>query len=205
MRFVLVGLASMLALTACTPIAPSRTVAFADGTVIATTPTGYCVDGGSSQPANGFAVMVPCATLGEDAAVPEVIGVATVQVGPAESGAVAGSEIALRDFLITDAGNALLSNIGKGEDVTILSTQAFNGRVMVHFTDKGTPPLPGLQGEEWRAFTDVNGRLVTIAVRGLATAPLQDGPGAGLLKLILGGIGAAAEALPEPVADNTET
>ncbi len=204
MSRALVGMAGFLALTACTSASPAKTVALADGEVIATTPAGYCVDGQSSQLSNGFAVLAPCATLGETASVPKVIGVATVQVGPPDSGAVAGDEIALRDFLITDAGNALLSTAGKANDVTILSTQAFNTQVMVHFTDKGPPPLPGLQGEEWRAFTDINGRLVTIAVRGLAAAPLQDGPGAGLLKLVLAGVKAATEALPETPGDVPE-
>ncbi|MEL6681976.1 MAG: dihydroxy-acid dehydratase [Pseudomonadota bacterium] len=202
MRKFLTGLASAYALAACTTTAPTKTVAFADGAVIATTPSGYCVDGVSSKLGQGFAVMAPCTTLGESADTPEVIGVATVQVGPPQSGAVTDGEIALRDFLITDTGTSLLSVDGNGDDVTILSTQAFNSQVMVHFTDKGEPPLPGLQREEWRAFTDIDGRLVTIAVRGLATAPLQDGPGAGLLKLILAGVKAAASAAPETALED---
>lgn len=197
------GLALAFASTACTPSAPAKTVTLADGDVIATTPEGYCVDGPSSQVGNGFAVLAPCATLGGAGAVPKIVGVATLQVGPPGSGAVEDTEIALRDFLITDAGNALLSREGKDSDVTILSTQAFNNRVMVHFIDKGTPPL-GLQREEWRAFTDVNDRLVTIAVRGLASAPLQDGPGAGLLKLVLSGVKGASDVPAETPADDPE-
>jgi len=192
------------ACAACTPTAPAKTVALADGAVIATTPEGYCVDGPSSQLRNGFAVLAPCATLGDPGPVPKVVGVATIQVGPPDSAAVEDAEIPLRDFLITDAGNALLSADGKDSEVTILSTQAFNNRVMVHFIDKGTAPLPGLQGEEWRAFTDVNGRLVTIAVRGLASAPLQDGPGAGLLKLVLGGVKAPPDEPTETPTDDPE-
>jgi hypothetical protein len=187
------GLAGSLAIAACTPTVPAKSMALLDGDVIATTPAGYCFDAQVSQPAQGFAVLAPCATLGTPDAAPAVVGIATVQVGPQESGAVAGAEAELRDFLITDAGNALLSTGGKGSDVTVLSTQAFNGQVMVHFIDDGPPPLAGLQSEEWRAFTDLNGRLVTIAVRGLATAPLEDGPGAGLLKLILAGVRAAID------------
>ena len=204
MTRLIAGLALALAFAGCTDPAPAKSVVLADGEVIATTPTGYCIDGPSSQPGKGFAVLAPCATLGDTSPAPEVVGVATVQVGPPDSGAVSGEEIALRDFLITNAGNAILSRDGKGEDITILSTQAFNSRVMVHFTDKSAPPLPGLQREEWRAFTDVNGRLVTIAVRGLATAPLQDGPGAGLLKLVLAGIKTATEAVPEVSKEATD-
>ncbi len=168
-------------------------MALLEGGVVATSPEGYCVDNEASKPAQGFALLAPCATLGAIAPAPSVVGVATVQVGPPDSGAVAGAEVALRDYLITEGGTGLLSPAGKAQDIEILSTQAFDGRVMVHFSDAGAPPMAGLQGEEWRAFTDVNGRLVTIAVRGLAVAPLQDGPGAGLLKLILAGVQAAAE------------
>jgi hypothetical protein len=168
-------------------------MALLDGGVMATSPEGYCIDDEVSKPAQGFALLAPCVTLGAIAPAPSVVGVATVQVGPPDSGAVAGAEAALRDYLITEGGTGLLSPAGKAEDIEILSTQAFDGRVMVHFSDAGAPPVAGLQGEEWRAFTDVNGRLVTIAVRGLAVAPLQDGPGAGLLKLILAGVQAAAE------------
>lgn len=197
-------LTGVLALAACTPVAPTQSVARLDGGVIATTPDGYCVDGETSRPGDGFALLAPCATLGEPEPVPDVVGVATVQVGPADSGSVAGAEGALRDYLITDGGAVLLSQSGNPEDITILSTQAFNGQVMVHFTDAGAPPLAGLQSEEWRAFTDINGRLVTIAVRGLAAAPLQDGPGAGLLKLILAGVQAAVDETTAQAAPTSE-
>jgi hypothetical protein len=200
MRFI-VGLVGALTITACTTATPTRSTALLEGGVIAVSPDGYCVDGESSAPKTGFAVMAPCATLGEPEPAPDIVGIATVQVGPAESGLVAGDEIAMRDFLITDAGNGLLSQAGKAEDVNILSTQAFNSQVMVHFTDAGPPPIAGLQNEEWRAFTDINGRLVTIAVRGLAVAPLQDGPGAGLLKLILAGVQTATEIVAETAPD----
>jgi hypothetical protein len=198
-------IAGAVAIAACAPVAPAKSVVLSGGDVVATTPPGYCVDAQTSQPANGFAVLAPCATLGSADVPPAVVGVATVQVGPPDSGTVTGAEIALRDFLITDAGNALLSTAGDGEDITVLSTQAFDSRVMVHFTDEGAAPIAGLQSEEWRAFTDVNGRLVTIAVRGLAVAPLQDGPGAALLKLILAGLKAATNTIAQEPAATPET
>ena len=187
-----IGLAIIgaLALCACAmPTSPpAKSVSLAQGDIVAAAPSGYCVDGVASQPSRDFAMLAPCATLGADGAVPRVVGVATVQVGPSQSGLIAQDEIALRDYLITDAGTALLSQNGNAEEITILSTQAFTDQVMVHFADRGAPPIAGLQREEWRAFRNINGRLVTVAVRGLAADPLQDGPGAGLLKLILAGV-----------------
>ncbi|WP_375255528.1 dihydroxy-acid dehydratase [Yoonia sp.] len=186
---VMVG---VLAVTACTAPVSTRTVTLGDGTIAATSPTGYCVDTVASQPSRDFAVLAPCATLG-GGMMPDVVGMATVQVGPADSGSIALDELALRDFLITDAGARLLSQSGDADDITILSTQAFSNQVMVYFADRGTPPIAGLQSQEWRAFREVDGRLVTIGVRGLAASPLKDGPGAALLKQIIAGVRPTAQ------------
>ncbi len=196
-----VGLCGMLAIAGCTPPAPSQSVSLADGQILATPPAGYCVDNLASQPRRDFAVLAPCATLGGSTGVPAVIGMATIQVGPDDSGRIAQDEIALRDFLITDAGAGLLSQEGDPSDVTILSTQAFSDQVMVYFSDAGAPPFAGLQSEEWRAFRDIDGHLVTIGVRGLSAAPLLDGPGAGLLKQILAGVQSTIEDTDEDNPD----
>lgn len=192
----LIALIGVFAFAACTPMmnAPSRSIALGQGDIIATSPAGYCVDDVSSRPDGDFAILAPCATLGADTAAPSLIGFATVQVGPADSGNVAEDELALRDYLITEDGARLLSQTGDAEAVDILSTQAFDSQVMIHFTDAGPPPVAGLQGEEWRAFTNINGRLVTIGVRGLAVSPLREGPGATLLKLVLAGVQATVTA-----------
>lgn len=198
-----VAFLGVLALAACTSLnAPTRSVSLGQSTVIATPPKGYCFDDVSSPTARDFVIVAPCSTLGAAAAArPDVIGFATVQVGPAESGSVAANELTLRDYLITDEGARLLSRTGDAKDIDILTTQAFNSQVMIHFTDAGPPPLEGLQQEEWRAFTNVNGRLVTVGVRGLAAAPLQEGSGASLLKLILTGVRAANTANEPPSTD----
>ncbi|WP_333713538.1 dihydroxy-acid dehydratase [Yoonia sp.] len=183
-------------MSACLLIAPERTTTLAGGAVQLQAPAGYCVDTMTRRLSEDFAVLAPCATLGVEAPVPDVVGLITVLAGAAGSGTIATDEIALRDFLITSEGRALLSQTGTAGDIRILSTQAFDDQVMVHFTDQGTPPLDGLQNEEWRAFRNIGGRLVTVGVRGLAVAPLQDGPGAGLLKLVLAGLSANETAPP---------
>lgn len=192
----------VLATTACTPIDQvTRSVSLGQNTVIATTPAGYCVDPGSRQLGSDFAMLVSCATLGHSIAAPEIVGIATIQVGPPDSGRITMDEIGLRDFLITDDGVRLLTKANNPAAVNVLSTQAFNDQVMIHFTDQGPPPLDGLQKEEWRAFTNVSGRLVTIGVRGLAASPLQDGPGATLLKQILAGVQAPPAAATDSPAE----
>lgn len=176
-------------LSACMLIAPDRATTFAGGEIHLQAPAGYCVDTVTSRPAGDFAVLAPCATLGVAAPAPDVVGLVTIQTGDAGSGDIAIDEGALRDFLITDAGKALLSRTGEAAEITVLSTQAFDDQVMVHFADQGAPPLDGLQNMEWRAFRNVGGRLVTVSVRGLAVDPLDEGPGAGLLKLVIAGLG----------------
>lgn len=199
----MIALLGVLAVTACTPLDQvTRSISLGQGAIVTTSPAGYCIDNIASQPAKSFAILAPCAALGHPTPAPNIVGVVTVQVGPAESGQIAADELALRDFLITDAGVRMLSAAGDPQAVDILSTQAFDDRVMVHFTDQGPPPLAGLQKEEWRAFANINGRLVTVSVRGLATAPLRDGPGATLLKQALAGVRAPA---PEATETPSET
>jgi hypothetical protein len=199
----MIALLGVLAATACTPLDQvTQSIPLGQGAIIATSPSGYCIDSVASQPARNFAILAPCVALGHATSAPNVVGVATVQVGPEDSGQIAADELALRDFLITNEGARMLSAANDPEAVDILSTQAFDDRVMVHFTDQGPPPLAGLQKEEWRAFANINGRLVTVSVRGLATAPLRDGPGATLLKQVLAGVRAPA---PETTDTPSET
>ena len=184
------------AMTACTAGPPMKSMALVGGDVTVTTPAGYCLDGAASRPRAGFAVIAPCSTLGTGDAAPAVFGLATVQVGPADSGSVAGAEPAWRDLLNSDAGAALLSAVGRNDTVTVLGSQVQSNAVKVHFTDSAPPPMAGLQAEEWRAFLDLNGRHVTVAVRGPARAPLQDGSGAWLLDTVIKGLRAVAAEVP---------
>ena len=176
-------------------------MALVGGDITVTTPAGYCLDGAASRPRAGFAVIAPCSTLGTGDAAPAVFGLATVQVGPEDSRSVAGAEAAWRDLLISDSGAALLSAVGRSDTVTVLGSQVQANAVKVHFADTAPPPMAGLQADEWRAFLDLNGRLVTVAVRGLARSPLQDGTGAWLLDTIVNGVRAVAQEVPggEPI------
>lgn len=187
LRYGAVGL-MLLALGGCLSNPPVQSMALLGGEITVTPPRGYCLDAATSRSGDGFAVMAPCATLGGESAVPSVLGVATVQVGAPGSGAVSGAESNLRDLLVSSEGAALLSTKGSAADIKVLGSQVQNNVVKIHFTDTAPPPLAGLQAEEWRAFTDMNGRLVTVAVRGLENAPLSDGGGAWLLDRMIAGL-----------------
>ena len=194
MRHIVFGLTG-LCLAACAQqsATPVKSIVLADGAITANAPAGYCVDAGSSNADRGFAVMASCASLGSDDATPDVLGVATVQVWPADSGSVAGAETALVSLLETDTGSTLLSAKGNSDNINVIETGTDESTVTVHFSDEGTPPISGLGNEEWRAFTDINGRLVTVSVRGIAAAPLPDGTGSWLLNLVVTGLLASAE------------
>ncbi|SFR59938.1 hypothetical protein SAMN04488005_3159 [Yoonia tamlensis] len=181
-------LVGVLAIAACTPVTTQDSMVFTDSNIIAQAPTGYCVDGAASNPETGFAVLALCATLQGGGAIPSTAAVATIQIGAANSGMVAGGETALRDFLESDAGAALLSGSGDSSTISVVDAQSSRGRVTVNFSDSAPHSMPGLQSHEWRAFKDINGRLVTVALRGLATAPLDESTGIWLLNAITTGI-----------------
>ena len=187
MRVLLLAAVGLM-LAACESAPPVRSVPLVDGAVIATAPSGYCVDPSTSRPAVGFAVIAPCATLGGDAAAPGVLGVATVQVGAAGSATVAGAEDDLRDLLQTEAGAQLLSPTGQSAQINVKEAEILDNTVRVYFSDAGAPPIDGMQSEEWRAFTDIGGRLVTVGVRGLAAAPVDRDTSAWLLGVVVNGL-----------------
>ncbi|MEL6574244.1 MAG: dihydroxy-acid dehydratase, partial [Pseudomonadota bacterium] len=61
------------------------------------------------------------------------------------------------------------------------TTEVASEAVTVRFRDSNPAPVAGLQSTEWRGFFDVNGRLATVAVRGLSAAPLGTDDGEVLL------------------------
>lgn len=188
-------LATGLALAACETAGVTAPVAMFAGDMVVTPPSGYCTDPLSSRLRTGFAVFAPCITLGTEAPLPAIFGVATVQAGDVGSAMVKGAEPGLRDFLTGPQGAGILSSAGSSTNVQVVSAQSFDGHVIVHFTDSGAPPLDGLGQDEWRAFTDVNGRLVTVSVRASDDAPITAARGAALLDLVLANIKIAGSTL----------
>jgi hypothetical protein len=188
----------MAALAACETAGVAEPVAMLNGDLVVAPPAGYCADPVSSRLRAGFAVLAPCLTLGTEAPVPAILGVATVQGGEAGSAMVTGGEGDLQAFLASPSGAGLLASSASGGAITVLSTQTQTGRVTVHFRDSGTPPMDGLGQDEWRAFTDVNGRLVTVSVRGLAEEALSPSRGAALLDQMVRGLTYIGTAVENP-------
>lgn len=183
-------------LSACTQPAPQVSMTLLGGDLTVTAPQGYCLDMAASAARRGFAVMAPCATLEADKPMPRVIGLATVQVGDTDSGEILGDGEELRDFLLTDAGAAILSEAGRADMVEVIGSQVKENAVKVHFVDSSPPAFDGAQSDEWRAFLAIGGRLVTVAVRGLEASPLNDGTGGWLLDNVVAGLGQAPVIVP---------
>ncbi|WP_052700954.1 hypothetical protein [Loktanella sp. S4079] len=177
-----------LALSACTSVTTQKSIGLVGGEIIAQAPDGYCIDSTSSNPDKGFAIVAPCFAMGAPDSAPSATAVATIQIGETGSGMVTGAETQMRSFLQSDEGAALLSATGDSTTISDFSSQVADGTVTVRFNDSAPPSKIGLQQSEWRVFTDVNGRLVTIALRGPANAPLTQGTGNWLLNAIAAGV-----------------
>lgn len=161
---------------------PVATLALQGGAVIAAGPRGYCADTQASKPTAGFAIFASCATFDPEAANAGPVGIATVQVGADGSAAVTDHEADYAAFLEAEGGAAVLSRSGDAATVDVQSTKEESGAVSVRFTDSSPSDVAGEQALQWRAFVDVNGRLVTISVRGLKDAPLARATGSELLR-----------------------
>lgn len=167
---------------------PQQAIALVGGDVVATGPDGYCVAPRASNARNGFALLAGCGAIAGDAARPSINALITVQAGAENSASVNGSEQGLHDFLDTAAGRAALSQSGDADTVKVDGITHRAGRVSVVFEDTSPEQLRGFQAREWRSFMDVNTRLVTVTVRGLAGDPLSDARAQALLTQAVGAI-----------------
>jgi hypothetical protein len=177
-----------------------RTLAVLDNAIRVAGPDGFCVDRRASRQASGFAVLVGCAVISATPSMPRHSGLLTVQIGAADTASVTGSEPALEGLLRTAQGAAMLSVSNRAQTVTSVSTIARAGLVVVHFTDSGARGDSALQTDEWRAFFDLRGRLVTISVRGLTREPLTSQTG---LQLVQSFVAAMQAANPGNVQSNS--
>lgn len=171
--------------------APLPSVTMGGGVIVAG-PQGYCVDPSVSSAGSGLAVMAACAAIaGEETDWPQSNALITVQVGGSGSATVAGSAPAVAAFLNTPEGRRTLSRSGDGATIDIRSVRANGDVVTVVFDDSAPLPIAGLSSREWRAFLDVNGRLLTLSVRGLTAPGAQSDGGAALLAATVSSILAA--------------
>ncbi len=160
---------------------PVERMSVLDGAVQVQGPDGYCIDSRASQPGKGFVVLGSCAAISSKAVQPLYPALMTVQIGPANSAAVAGAEGDMLSLLTSAQGAALLADGGNGGTVRITGRSQTVGMVAVSFVDSGATHRAGLAPDQWRAFIDLSGRLVTVGIRSFANRPLSDRQGQSLL------------------------
>lgn len=192
-------LVACFALTACAGItgfgSPQGEVAslpLYGGQVVAASPANYCIAPSASRPTEGFAVLVRCQEAGPGTADAFV----TLQIGATDSGLTPNEAAELRTILQSGTGRGLLSQTGAATTIAVEATEVAGDIVTVRFRDVAPPPVAGLQSTEWRGFFGVNGRLATVAVRGLAAAPLGTDDGEVLLGQTIAAV-RQANVLPE--------
>lgn len=84
----------------------------------------------------------------------------------------AGSLADLAEFVQSREGRAILGRSGQPDRVRVLNTQVSGDVLYVLVEDRGAQPIAGIERQFWRAFLEVNGRLVALSVLGFEGAGL---------------------------------
>jgi hypothetical protein len=186
-RWLALGLAG-LAVAACDPSmmatqgSPSRAkVTVAGRAITIAPPPGFCIDPPSTtvNSDGAFVLMSDCVLLGGRAAAGRapVAAALTASVSAGGLGGEGDDEAAtledLQVFLDTPDGLALVSRSGRSDRVAIRARLLRNDVLYVLVEDRGAQPIAGIERQFWRAFLEVNGRLVALSIIGFQGA----GPG----------------------------
>jgi hypothetical protein len=187
-------LITLVGLTACQSmdIAPqSRNISVLDGAVAIAPPKGYCVDPKASRTGDDNAVILMgrCSASSNRAA-----ALVTTSLGVAGSDAALSiGPVALTGFFNSAEGLAMLSSSGKPEDVTLTKSQIEGEALFLLINDKTT-------GTYWRAFSSLQGRLLTLTAAGVDTLILNPDDGRELLSQTLIALNKANPKPPAPKA-----
>lgn len=170
---------ALAGLTACQSIdaAPqSRKIAVLDGAVTIAPPNGYCVDAKASRAGKDNAVVL----MGRCSASSTLVAaLVTASLGTAGSDAALSiGPVALTSFFNSNDGLAMLSSSGKPEDIALKSSQIEDETLFLLIEDKTS-------GTYWRAFSSLQGRLLTLTAAGVDTVILNPDDGRALLSQTL--------------------
>ena len=182
--------AAMLVLAACDPAtmgaAPGKSGATASRArldvagraVTIVPPGGFCIDPDSisSSDDGAFVLMTDCGRAGEGGGQGRVGAAMTASVSTGgfagEGDTDAGSLADLAEFVASGEGRAVLGRSGQPDRVRVLNTQVSGDVLYVLVEDRGAQPIAGIERQFWRAFLEVNGRLVALSVLGFEGAGL---------------------------------
>lgn len=182
-----------------------QTIAVADGAVVIGGPRGYCIDRGGSRLGGdtAFVLLGSCASISRNVAVPAPDFPAVLTASVTKDGGTAPpTQTALQQlerYFAGPEGRAVLSRDGQAGSVDILETRRENGAILIHLRDRSTNTTSGLDDTYWRGLFQLNGRLVTVSVFGLARQPLSTDTGLATLRTFLARI--RQQTQPAPAAN----
>lgn len=155
-------------LAACQVAGGARRAPVLGGAVTMGLPAGYCIDRAASRESDDTAVIIMGRCNSAASAVPAIV---TAAVGrPGSAGVMTASPAQLAAFFATPQGRATLSRDGKARDVRLISAASSGSALLLHLADRN-------QGEYWRAFAGVRGRLVSVSTTGTPGVPLPPAAG----------------------------
>lgn len=185
-RAWLVPIAALALLAGCVPLggtggkprpAPARIVV-SDQRIVIAGPWGFCVDPTATHDKDGaaFVLLGNCAAISRSvfSPQPQLRAVLTAAVARKTPGMVAvrHSLKSLDRFFHSEQGRMALSQSGKAEGVQVLASLHRRGTLFIDVKDPRSRLTAATSDESWRAYFDLNGRIVAISVIGLAAEPI---------------------------------
>lgn len=143
-------------------------------------PSKYCVSDDVSRPETGFVVFVPCYFTSKSESKPATEGLIMIQVGTEGSAIVTDKKEEILSYLKSDEG---LNTLTGKRGLSAIGGQINNNIVEILLEEGLSTNASGFHPHEWRAFFDLNDRLVTIAIRSFANHPNSDTEALELLRV----------------------
>lgn len=185
------ALVALLALGACDPAgvagsgANRVTVMAAGQPVTIVAPAGFCVDKRSTtvSKTGAFVLVSDCGLLGLAAPTgkPPIGAAMTATVsteGLGDGGPATQSLAALERYADTPRGRAMVGRSGQSAGVRILQSETKGDVLYLLVEDRGSKqPIAGIDKRFWRAFLEVNGRLIALSQIGFQDGGIDDQAG----------------------------
>ncbi|RMH46353.1 MAG: hypothetical protein D6686_15280 [Alphaproteobacteria bacterium] len=171
-------------------VARGRALVMAAGRAIAIIPPeGYCILPDSARTGDAGAVVLIGACPGDAAADrPPALITALVSAEPLfRPGAPIEEELdRLEAFLSEETGRALIGRAGDpGPAPAVLETHREDDALILLVEDSGTPALPVASPRFWRAFLEIDGRMVSLTVNSLSRDRGEERAGLALMRALI--------------------
>ena len=174
-RSYLIPFLVSLCLTGCTGdagLSTSSSNSVLQGAVKLGIPSGYCVDKASSREENDSATVL-MGRCSDRASVKAAL--ITLSVGqPGSAGVMVAGGADLAAFFTSEEGRAALSPKGKASQIQVIEALSVKDVFLMRVQEHGAPSY-------WRAILGLNGRLVSIAIKGGAGEELSPQNGRALI------------------------